>query len=155
MQRFAAHASHCPRCEDPYSVYMKGGSLCERGNAYVRDVTQYVYSKIGKAYSVIDRSANDARVQIEIPAKCDAIRVLLKAVNQGQKVTGPASRPVVTHDRTVHLPDRRPMFDRRDGYEVMEVAPRERRTDGGDRRRDKIYVLGTRRMTERGVVIEY
>ena len=40
---------------------------------------------------------------------------------------GPASKPVVTHDRTYHVPDRRPLPDRRDGYEVMEVAPRRRK----------------------------
>jgi hypothetical protein len=73
---------------------------------------------------VIDRSATDARVQIEIPAKCDAIRGLLKAVDQGLKVKSPASRPVVTHDRTCHVPDRRLLP--RDGYEVMEVATRRR-----------------------------
>ena len=89
MQRFAAHASHCTYCEDPYCVYMKGGTLCERGHAHARDVAQYIYSKGGKAYLVIDRSATEARVQIEILAKCDAIRVLLKAVDQGLKVRGP------------------------------------------------------------------
>ena len=61
------------------------------GNAYARDVAQYVYSKAGKAYSVIDRSANDARVQIEIPAKCKAIQGLL--------------RPIITHHPTYYVPD--------------------------------------------------
>jgi hypothetical protein len=117
---------------------MTGGTLCERGRAYARDVAQYVYSKAGKAYSVIDRSATDACVQIEIPAKCDAIRGLLRALDEGLKIKGPASRPVVTHDRTYHVPDRRPLPDRRDGYEMMEVTPRRReerrRAEGGDRR---------------------
>jgi hypothetical protein len=93
------------------------------------------------AYSVIDRSATDARVQIEIPVKCDAIRGLLRAVDKGLKVRGPASRPVVTHDRTYHVPDRRPLPGRRDWYEVMEVAPRRRedrrRAEGGGRRREE------------------
>ena len=149
MQRFAAHASHCPRCKDPYRVYIEGGTLCERGHAHARDVAQYVYSKAGKAYSVIDRSATDARVQIEIPAKCDAIRGLLKAVDHGLKVRGPASRPVVTHDRTYHVPDRRPLPDRRDGY-VMEVAAR-RKAEGGDRRREERWRAegGDRRQPDR------
>jgi hypothetical protein len=116
---------------------MEGGTLCERGHAHARDVAQYVYSKAGKAYSVIHRSATDTSIQIEIPAKCDAIRGLLKAVDQGLKVRGPASRPVVTHDRTYHVPGRRPLPDRRDGYEVMEVAPRRRKAEGGDRRREE------------------
>jgi hypothetical protein len=146
MQCFAAHASHCPRCENPCRVYIMGGTLCERGHAYARDIAQYVYSKAGKAYSVIDRSATDARVQIEIPPNCDAIRGLLRAVDKGLKVRGPASRPVVTHDRTSDVPDRRPLPDRRDGYEVMEVAPRRRedrrRAEGGDWRRGTVYVSG-------------
>jgi hypothetical protein len=138
---------------------MEGGTLCERGHAHARDVAQYVYFKAGKTYSVIDRSATDARVQIEIPAKCDAIRGLLKAVDQGLKVSGPASRPVITHDRTYHVVDRRPLPDRRGGNEVMEVAPRRReerrRAEGGDRRqpdrRDwyKVMEVAPRRREER------
>jgi hypothetical protein len=138
MQGFAAHASHCPRCENPYRVYKTGGTLCERGHAYARDVAQYVYSEAGKAYSVIDRSATDTRVQIEIPAKCDAIRGLLRAVDKGLKIRGPASRPIVTHDQTNHVSDQRPLPDRGDGYEVIEVASRRRkergRTECWDRR---------------------
>jgi hypothetical protein len=144
MQHFASHASRCPRCEDPFRVYMKGGTLCDRGHAYARDVAQYVYSKAGKAYSVVDRNANDARVQIEIPARCDAIRGLLKAVDQGLKVRSQALRPVVSHDRTYHVADRRQLPDRRDGYDVLEVAPRRReerkRAEAGDRRRETVYV---------------
>jgi hypothetical protein len=85
-----------------------------------------VETRAGKAYSVIDRSATDTLVQIEIPAECDAIRGLLRAVDKGLKLRGPASRPVVTHDQTYHVSDRRPLPDRRDGYEVIEVAPRGR-----------------------------
>src|SRR2546421_8703331 len=33
MQHFASHASHCPRCADPVHVYLKGGTLCDRGHA--------------------------------------------------------------------------------------------------------------------------
>jgi hypothetical protein len=73
MQRFTHHTSHCPRCEDPFRVYVKGNTLCERGHAYARDVAQYVYCKAGKACSVIDRNATGARVQIEIPPRHDAV----------------------------------------------------------------------------------
>jgi hypothetical protein len=132
---------------------MTGGTLCERGYAYARDVAQYIYSKAGKAYSVIDRSATGAHVEIEIPAKYDAIRGLLRVMDKVLKVRGPASKPVVTH----HVPDRMPFPDRRDGYEVMEVAPRRlkerrtvaprgrekrRRAEGRDRRRDTVYLSG-------------
>jgi hypothetical protein len=139
MQCFAAHASHCPRCKDPYLVYVHGDTLCERGHAHARRAAQYVYFKASKAYSVIDRSAANAHVQIEIPAKCGAIQGLLKAVDHGLKIKGPASRPVVTHDRTCHVPDRRPLPGGRDGYEVMEVASRRckerRRAEVGTRGR--------------------
>jgi hypothetical protein len=44
------------------------------------------------------------------------------------------------------MPDRRPLPDRRDGYEVMKVAPQRReerrRAEGGNRRRDTVYVPG-------------
>jgi hypothetical protein len=56
MQHFAGHASHCPRCADPLHVYMKGGTLCDRGHAYARGVAQYIYCKAGKAYPVNDRT---------------------------------------------------------------------------------------------------
>ena len=144
MLHFAAHASHCPRCEDPYRVYMKGGTLCDRGHAYARDVAQYVYSKAGKAYSVIDREETDTRVQIEIPARCDAIRNLLKAVDQGLKIRSQSSRPVVSYDSTYHVPERRQLPERRDAYDVLEVAPQRReerrRAEGGERRRDTVYI---------------
>jgi hypothetical protein len=115
---------------------MKGGTLCERGYAHARDVTQYVYSKAGKAYSIIDRCATDARVQIEIPAKCNAIRGLLKAVDHSLKVRRPASRPVVTHDRIYHMPDRWPLPDKSDGY-MMKAAPRRRKAEGENQRREE------------------
>jgi hypothetical protein len=144
MQRFAGHASHCPRCADPYHVYMKGGALCDRGNAYARDVAQYIYSKAGKAYSVVDRDANDLRVQIEIPPRCDAVRQLLKAVDKGLKARSQLLRPIVSYDRTYPVAERKRLPERRDGYDMLEVAPQRReekkRTEGGERRRDTVYV---------------
>jgi hypothetical protein len=143
MQRFAHHASHCPRCQDPYRVFIEGDTLCDRGHAYARDVSQYVYSKAGKAYSVIDRSTTDARVQIEIPAKCDAIRGLLKAVDHGLKIKSPALKPLISQDRTYPVPERR-QLPRRDDYDVTEFTPRRheerRRSDGGHRRRENFYI---------------
>jgi hypothetical protein len=38
VQRFIVHASHCLRYEDPYRVYVKGATLCERSHAHSRDV---------------------------------------------------------------------------------------------------------------------
>jgi hypothetical protein len=145
MQHFAGHASHCPRCADPFHVYMKGGTLCDRGNAYARDVAQYIYSKAGKAYSIIDRDVSDLRVQIEIPPRCDAVRRLLKAVDKGLKVRSQTLRSVVSYDRTYPVAERKRLPEsRRDGYDVLEVAPQKReerkRADGSERRRDTVYV---------------
>jgi hypothetical protein len=66
IQHFAQHASRYPRCEDPYRVHIKGGTLCERGHVYAGDVVRYVYSKAGKAYSIVDRCPTTTQVQIEI-----------------------------------------------------------------------------------------
>ena len=38
MQRLAVHALLCPRCEDPYSVYMEGATLCQWSYTHARDV---------------------------------------------------------------------------------------------------------------------
>lgn len=82
------------------------------------------------AYSVIDRSAANACIQIEVPAKCAAIGRLLKAMDHGPKVRRPALRPVVSYDQNYHVPERRQLPNRRDGYEVTEVVPRRGERDG-------------------------
>jgi hypothetical protein len=144
IQHFAHHASHCPRCEDPFRVYVNSDTLCDRSHAYARDVAQYLSSKAGKAYSVIDRNATDGRVQIEIPPRCDAVRGLLKALDQGLKISSQKLSTVVSHDRTYPVPERRRLLKQRDGYYVLEVAPRRReereRVKGGDQRCDIVYV---------------
>jgi hypothetical protein len=93
------------------------------------DVAQYVYSKDGKAYSVVDRDATDARVQIqiEIPQGCDVVRGLLMAVHQGLKIDQKLS-PVVRHDRIIQ--ERRQPPNRRGG-----ASGREERVIDGYRRR--------------------
>jgi hypothetical protein len=114
MQNFAGHASHCSRCKDP-------SRLCKRGHAYARDVAQYVYSEAGKADSVVNNDTTDARVQIEIPVCCDAIRGLPKAVDQGLKIGSRKLSPVVSYGQAQR---RRPEW--RDGDDVSELAPRRR-----------------------------
>jgi len=131
MQDFAEHASHCPHCADPLLVYMEGGTLCDRGHVYARDVAQYIYSKGGKAYSVVDRQAMDCRVQIEIPPRCDAVRGLLKAVDKGLKIKRQKPSPGAAHDRTYSVAERRRLPERRGGYDVIEVAQQRR----GERKR--------------------
>jgi hypothetical protein len=141
MQHFAAHASHCPRCADPFYIYMKGGTLCDRGHAYARDVVQYIYSKAGKAYSVVDRDANDLRVQIEIPPRCDAVSKLLKAADRGLKIKSQIPRPVVSYEQMYPVAERKRLPKRRDGDDVLPQRREEReRSEGSERRRDKVSV---------------
>ena len=140
MRRFAAHAGRCSLCADPYGTYMRGGTLCDRGHAYARDVGQYIYSKGGRPFSVVDRKVSDEKVQVEIPASCDAVRGLIKAVDRGLRVKDPMAvvnkdktYPVVVEGRAMSQEER---TNRRDGYDVVEVAPRR------ERRRPVVYAEG-------------
>jgi hypothetical protein len=74
--------------------------LCERGNAYARNVVLCVHPNAGKAYSAVDRCAT-ATQQNEIPG-FDVIRGLLKAVDQGLQIRSQEQSPVVSYDRTYH-----------------------------------------------------
>jgi hypothetical protein len=62
---------------DPCKVLSTGGTLCERGLAYARDVREYIFPKNGKSFSVVDGGP------IEIPAQLSVIRNLLKAIEGG------------------------------------------------------------------------
>ena len=105
MKAFSRHASHCDSCNDPYSVHRSGGTLCPKGHQRALDVAQYVYSKRGKAYSLVDRECNQ-RVQIEIPVGCDSVRSLLSAMERGLRIMKRA--PSVSYDRTYYVAPRRP-----------------------------------------------
>ncbi|KAI4158306.1 MAG: hypothetical protein LQ342_007572 [Letrouitia transgressa] len=85
MKAFARHASHCPQCIRPYEVHRQGGTLCSKGHARALDVAQYIYNKGGQSFSLIDREGNN-RVQVEIPANCEAVRSLLKAMERGLRL---------------------------------------------------------------------
>ncbi|KAL9025806.1 MAG: hypothetical protein Q9196_005436, partial [Gyalolechia fulgens] len=81
MKAFARHASHCSACAHPYEVHRHGGTLCSKGHQRALDVAQYVYNKGGQSFSAVDGNGNH-RVQIEIPANCEAVRSLLKAMER-------------------------------------------------------------------------
>ncbi len=85
MKAFARHCSHCPSCSDPYAVHLSGHSLCAKGLQRALDVTQYVFNKAGKAFSVVDLEGNK-RCEVEIPTDCDAVRQLLKAIERGLRL---------------------------------------------------------------------
>lgn len=82
MNHFTRHASHCSICVNPYTAYRQDIPLCGRGNALARDVANYIYSKGGKPYSVIDRQRGE-RIQIQIPAGMEVISLLTKAFDRG------------------------------------------------------------------------
>jgi hypothetical protein len=50
----------------------------------------------------------------------------MKAADQGLNIRSQKLSPVVSHDRTCLVPERRRLSERRDGYDVLEVAPRRR-----------------------------
>ena len=117
MKAFARHASHCKSCNDPYIVHRTGGTLCPKGHQRALDVAQYVYSKGGKAYSLVDREGNQ-RVQIEIPTGCEPVRSLLKAMERGLRIM--KSAPLVSHDRTYYIPPR-PVSERRPSTKELKL----------------------------------
>lgn len=108
MKKFAHHASHCAQCANPYEVHRSGSTLCARGHRKALDVAQYVYNKSGQAYSLVDKdsSGGTQQVRIEIPAGCEAVRSLLKAMERGLRL-GMAEQPK-SFDRTYYVPGRKP-----------------------------------------------
>ncbi|KAL4920832.1 hypothetical protein BDW62DRAFT_176319 [Aspergillus aurantiobrunneus] len=130
MMAFEGHADHCTQCNDPLQAREEDRSLCERGNQYARDVNAYLYSKNGKAYSVVDREHNQPTL-VKIPRDCSATRALLLAIEDGldvqrkQKTHKPvvdhSALPIITYDRTYHVPPRR-------SSPVTEIIEREPRT---------------------------
>jgi hypothetical protein len=143
MSRFAKHASHCVRCNDPVEAYLSSGALCESGNKYAREVAQYVYSKNGKAYSVVDRQQRHEKIQIEVPVTCAVIKTLCKAVDQG--LTLKRDSPKIIDHRTSPA-ERRPA-ERRGDYDTVTIRPsssreEKRRHDGREKRKSTVYVKG-------------
>ena len=117
MDHFHRHAKRCQDCYDPYSTHISGGTLCDQGHKLAQDVARYIYSKGGRAYSMLDRESLRQRVQVEIPPHCDKVRGLLRAVDHGLRVQKPG--PVTSHDKNYYVPtrpERRSHHD--DGYGV-------------------------------------
>ncbi|MCJ1340135.1 hypothetical protein MMC09_005429 [Bachmanniomyces sp. S44760] len=106
MKMFAKHASHCQSCAHPYDVHRSGGTLCPKGHQRALDVAQYVYSKGEMAYSTIDAQTTHQNVRIEIPAGCESVRSLLKAMERGLRIMKRA--PSVSYDRTYFVQERTP-----------------------------------------------
>lgn len=131
MEHFHTHAKRCDDCYDPYSTHISGGKLCDQGHRLAQDVAGYVYSKGGRAYSMLDRESLRQRVQVEIPPHCDKVRGLLRAVDHGLRVQ--KQGPTTSHDRNYYVPTRP---DKRSYYDPRADLVREsrRHRDHGHRR---------------------
>ena len=97
MRAFTRHASQCSICAAPYVIYLKGDTLCSKGQKRALDVTQYVFNKARQTFSVVDLDRNRT-VQMEIPADCAVVRELLKAVERGFRLRRKV--PTMSYDNT-------------------------------------------------------
>ncbi|KAJ9607182.1 hypothetical protein H2200_008254 [Cladophialophora chaetospira] len=156
MEHFAKHAGRCDYCRDPYAAWKNDRPMCSRGLSYARDVANYLYAKGGKPYSVIDRQDGD-RVQVQVPYGCEAVSLLIKAIDRGMKTTprvivDNARRPVdserispVSPSRRREYHDERPRERRYINPEIIEIMPhssrndRRERTTYRDERREERY----------------
>ena len=153
MTYFAKHASRCEHCRDPYDAWRSERPLCSRGMSLARDVSNYLYAKGGKPFSIIDRR-NDDRVQVQIPLGCEAVSLLIKAFDKGMKTT--ATKVVVDNSRRLeparvispvspsspsrrreYITDDRPRRERQyiddKEYEFVEIKPHSSRNDRRER----------------------
>ncbi|KAL1982104.1 hypothetical protein VTN96DRAFT_1759 [Rasamsonia emersonii] len=128
LSEFERHAGHCSRCADPLDAFREGRSLCERGHQYAIDVAEYVFSKNGKAYSVVDQGFNQQTL-VKIPRDCKAARRLLLAIEEGLRLRRSQQQdqgPVISYDSTYPVAPRRPAAP--EPYtQIIERAPRTRR----------------------------
>ncbi|KIW33240.1 uncharacterized protein PV07_00106 [Cladophialophora immunda] len=130
MEHFAKHAAKCEYCHDPYEAYRQDRPLCSKGLSYAKDVAVYLYAKNGKAFSRIDR-ANGERVQVQIPADCGVVGLLIKAFDRGMKLD--RTRVPVNERRRERIYDgppekedlqrRRERRELSDDYDVVEIIP--------------------------------
>ncbi|RAL06836.1 uncharacterized protein BO97DRAFT_278399 [Aspergillus homomorphus CBS 101889] len=111
LNSFENHAGHCSRCANPTKAREEDRSLCKRGHQYARDVAEYLRSKNGKIYSVVDLERNRSTL-VKVPLKYTAARRLLLAIEDGLRVERKAAvrnsaPPVISYDATYPVPPRR------------------------------------------------
>jgi hypothetical protein len=125
MTAFERHASHCRQCANPLEAQRQGRTLCDRGRQYAVDVAKYLYSKNGKAYSVVARERNQPTL-VKIPHGCPAVRGLLLAIEDGLRLHRKEQNqtPVISYDRNYHVPARRPTMPSTSYREIIEREPR-------------------------------
>lgn len=145
MSRFARHASRCAQCADPVEAFHSVGSLCDSGNKYARDLAQYIYSKNGKAYSVVDRQQRHEKIMVEVPANLSVVKKLCKAVDAGLTLRREEPRVRIVDQRTEKKPLER-REERAYAYDTVTIRPsssrEEKRRRDGRERKETIYVKG-------------
>jgi hypothetical protein len=144
MCRFAHHARHCAYCARPLALVAQGRNLCAQGAHHANNVRQYIYSKGGKLYSLVDYEQGQT-MQIEIPSDCDVVRDLMLALGRGLATQPRKTRTVVVHNDRVTTPQQ-PLV-RRPATTLVEIAP------SGRTYRGSLYhvdMMDRRRFTYRG-----
>ncbi|PYI27970.1 hypothetical protein BP00DRAFT_276480 [Aspergillus indologenus CBS 114.80] len=113
LNSFESHAGHCSRCANPLQTREEDRSLCKRGHQYARDVAEYLRSKNGKIYSVVDQERSRSTL-VKVPLKYAAARQLLLAIEDGLRVEKKSAAgvrvsapPVISYDATYPVPPRR------------------------------------------------
>ncbi|KAI9730113.1 MAG: hypothetical protein M1834_006105 [Cirrosporium novae-zelandiae] len=84
MKTFSKHYRTCNTCS------LTQRELCAKGMSYAVEVTEYVFRKAGRHYSVID---GQQLTEIDFPKDCDATRRLLKLVEDGMVLNTGKPRP--------------------------------------------------------------
>lgn len=130
MKAWTRHTSNCGQCARPYELYKLGGTLCQKGQQRARDVANYLFNKEGDVYSLVDQERRQS-TRVEIPAGCDSVRDLLKALERG--FLQQSQTPLPSYDRTYFVAPRRrrtqprtdePRHTRKDSQiEIVDPAP--------------------------------
>lgn len=113
MKAFSRHSSHCSTCARPYETFKRGGTLCQRGHQRGLDVAQYLYNKQGRAFSIIDRHAGQ-HILVEIPSSCEAVRGLLKSMENGLYLRRRKTEPTVHSQDSYYASPRRAYSEKHD-----------------------------------------
>ncbi|KAL2808500.1 hypothetical protein BJX63DRAFT_34947 [Aspergillus granulosus] len=128
MEAFERHADHCYQCNNPLQVDQENRTFCERGQQYAKDVSDYIYSKNGKAHSVVDRELNQPTL-VRIPHDCVATHDLLLSIEDGLRIHPEERRskpvvhdsmaPVISYDRIYPVAPKRS----KPATEILEREP--------------------------------
>jgi len=141
MHTFASHAKRCSQCAHPIDTYLNHDSLCEKGIIKAKDVAQYVFARNGRAYSTIDSEGTQS-MHIEIPAGCEPVRELLRALERGMQLKYRAVKhaPVVSQDRNYYVAPR-PVREITPEPRYVTIEPSSNKKSHGHRR-EKVYIPG-------------